>query len=123
MSTEANDVSNGSVPPKAKKPKAEIETVTINDGSGRTSDFAGKRRMNKEYELDEQGNLVGLRVDFRSGDTRFYEPHPQLFGRFAGHGMSQKYGDETAGLKPAEGQDEVDIDDLILAMDDLHGRL
>ena len=42
-----------------------------------------------------------------------------LLGRFAGHGGIQKYGDELAGMKPAEGQDEVDIDDMVIEMEKL----
>ena len=42
-----------------------------------------------------------------------------LLGRFAGHGAVQKYGDNLAGLKPAEGQDEVDIDDMVFETEEL----
>ena len=88
-----------------------VETVTLSDG--RKVDFVGKRKMLKET-LIENGQ-VSIRLDFRNGETRTYSIPQDLILRFAGHGAEQKYGDETAGVD--------DIDDMVLAVDDLDGRI
>jgi len=88
-----------------------VETVTLSDG--RKVEFAGKRKMLKET-LIEGGN-VGIRIDFRNGETRTYWSPQELRDRFTGHGMEQKYGDECAGVD--------DVDDMVLAVDDLDGRI
>src|SRR5262245_15476971 len=90
--------------------KTEVETVKMTDG--RAVDFPGKKRMDKSPL--EDGRL-GIRIDFRNGQTRDFPMNLDLKDRFAVHGMEQKYGDETAGLE--------DIDDMIEAVDELHDRL
>jgi hypothetical protein len=102
MNAEANEVSS-----KTK----EVEKVPM--GDGRTVEFAGKRKLLKETIID--GSKVGIRCDFRNGETRTYWIPDGLFQRFAGHGAEQKYGDETAGVE--------DVDDMVLATDDLDGRI
>jgi len=88
-----------------------VETVTLTDG--RKVEFAGKRKMQKETLVE--GDKVGIRIDFRNGETRTYWSPIELVLRFAGHGMEQKYGDECAGVE--------DVDDMVLATDDLDSRI
>jgi len=76
-----------------------VEVVTMQDG--RTVEFVGKRKMLKE-SFPETGTV---RLDFRNGETR----------SFVIPGAEQKLGDETAGVD--------DVDDMVLAVDDLIGRL
>lgn len=112
------------VAPVAKK-KAEVETVKMSDG--REVGFVGKRKMAKETLIDEskiiidgdtitfQAGAVGVRLDFRNGETRTFYPPLNLYPRSVGHGDEQKLGDETAG--------EEKVEDMVIAVDDLMGRL
>src|SRR6185369_4077604 len=61
------------------------------------------------------GDRVGVRLDFRNGETRMFEVPAGLLLQFAGHGAEQKLGDETAGVD--------DVDDMTLAVDELIDRL
>lgn len=94
-----------------KAKSKEVETVTMSDG--RQVDFVGKRKLLKESIID--GNSVAVRLDFRNGETRMFNLPSELLYRFAAHGAEQKLGDETAG--------EEDVDDMVLAVDDLIERL
>lgn len=89
------------------------ETVSLSDG--RQVEFAGKRKMLKETLINEAGDGVAIRIDFRNGVTRTFNCPKELLLRFAGHGMEQKYGDECAGVD--------DVDDMVLAVDDLDKRI
>lgn len=89
-----------------------IETVTMEDG--RVVDFSGKRRMLKE-SLQNANGEVQVRLDFRNGQTRLFTIPQEMLAKFAAHGAEQKLGDETAGL--------TDIDDAVLAVDELIDRL
>lgn len=89
----------------------QVEIVKMTDG--RTVEFVGKRKMLKET-LIENGQ-VGVRIDFRNGETRTFWIPSELRDRFAGHGAEQKYGDECAGIE--------DVDDMVLAVDDLDSRI
>jgi hypothetical protein len=104
-----------------KKPKAEVETIDLEDGS--KGEFVGKRKLNKSYVLREDGSLDHCRFEFRNGRVLLIPIPSQLLGQFAGHGAIQKYGDELAGMKPAEGQDEVDIEDMVIAMEELDSNI
>ena len=112
MNTQANEVTNGA---QAKAPKAKTEVEVVKMASdGREVEFAGKRKMVKETFL-ENGELSFVRFDFRNGESRSWSPPNSLLGRLAGHGAEQKIGDETAG--------EDDIDDMVLAVDNIIARL
>lgn len=89
-----------------------VETVTMLDG--RVVDFPGKRRLLKETILTAEGK-VQIRMDFRNGESRLFTIPDTMLAKFAGHGAEQKFGDETAGLE--------DIDDAVLAIDNLMDRL
>lgn len=102
----------GRPPSTAAKPKAEAEKVTMEDG--REVEFVGKRKLLKEAILVE-GQPPAVRFDFRNGKTRLFIVPAILLAQFAAHGASQKIGDETAG--------EDDVDDMVLAVDDLVERL
>lgn len=94
------------------KSKSNVETVELSDG--RKVDFVGKRKMLKETLISEVGD-VSIRIDFRNGTTRTFPIPDALKNRFAGHGAEQKYGDECAGID--------DVDDMVLAVDDLDKRI
>ena len=98
---------------KPVKPKAEVESVKMQDG--RTVGFAGKRKMMKEVLIDHHKNEVSVRFDFRNGETRTFAIPNKLALDFCGHGASQKIGDETAG--------EEDVDDMVIAVDTIIERL
>ncbi len=89
-----------------------IETVTMEDG--RIVEFAGKRKLLKSSTVTAEGT-VSVTLDFRNGQTRVFTVPSQLLAKFAAHGAEQKLGDEIAGLE--------DIDDCVLATDDLIDRL
>lgn len=108
------EATNGQAEPAKKK--TEVEVVKMEDG--REVEFAGKRKLVKDYALDENGNLQHIVLDFRNGTVRKIVIPPSLLGQFAGHGALQKYGDELAGLKGADGG-EPDIDDMVLTIDAL----
>lgn len=91
--------------------KAVAEKVRLSDG--REVEFVGKRKLLKTTIIE--GGRVGVRLDFRNGETRTYELPEALLLQFAGHGAEQKYGDETAGVE--------DIDDMVLAVDELNERI
>lgn len=109
--------SNGAAVEAPKKPKTEVELIDLEDGS--KGEFVGKRKLNKSYILKETGELDHLRFEFRNGRVLLISLPASLLGQFAGHGGIQKYGDELAGMKPSEGQTEVDIDDMVLEMEKL----
>lgn len=94
-----------------KKAPAEVEKVTMTDG--RVVEFAGKRKLLKEVVIN--GTSVSVRFDLRNGETRTFEVPQSLLLQFAGHGASQKIGDETAG--------ETDVEDMVLAIDNISARL
>lgn len=89
-----------------------IETVTMQDGS--IVEFAGKRKLLKSSSVSADGK-VSVKMDFRNGQTRVFTVPDTLLAKFAAHGAEQKLGDEIAGLD--------DIDDCVLAVDDLIDRL
>jgi hypothetical protein len=91
--------------------KKDAEVVTLTDG--RKVEFVGKRKLLKDYTVD--GSRVILVLDFRNGETRSIALPDSLILQFAGHGAAQKYGDETAGLD--------DVDDMVLAIDELDGHI
>lgn len=106
----------------AKKPaKAKPEVVKVKMKDGREVDFVGKRLLNKDYVVSDSG--VKAIFDFRNGETQsiFISNGDPILAKFAGHGMLQKIGDETAGVKDEDGQP--DIDNMVLAVENLIGRL
>lgn len=92
-----------------KAAERQVQSVTMTDG--RNVEFVGKRKMLKE-SFPEEGKV---RLDFRNGETRTFEIPAELKAKFATHGAEQKLGDETAGVD--------DVEDMILAVDDLMARL
>jgi hypothetical protein len=111
MTTENTAVAEES---KAKKEKAVVTQVVMNDGTGRVAEFAGKRRMLKFSGKGPDGKLY-TRIDFINGETRTFELVPALIEKAALHGFEQKLGDEVAG--------ETNIDDMVSAIDSLGARL
>jgi hypothetical protein len=123
MNAEASQVATNGASPK---PTAVFETVDMEDG--RKVAFAGaaeapkRRKLLKEIVFGEDG-AVGVRLDFRNGRTltswipsvTVSGTETQIKDYAAGHGWSQKLGDETAG--------ETEIDDMVLAVEELDERL
>lgn len=87
------------------------ETVTMTDG--KLVDFPGKRSCIKTSVKSDAG--LQVRLDFRNGETRLFTLPDTMLQDFALHGAEQKLGDEMAGVK--------DLDDAILALDELIERL
>lgn len=102
---------NSQVEVKAVKSATVVEQVSMDDG--RTVGFAGKKRMLKEVILSESG--VQVRFDFRNGQTRLFTVRQENLLQLAGHGASQKIGDEASGVE--------DLEDIIIAIDDMIARL
>ena len=113
----ASQASQANGADKPAKKKAEVELVKLEDGT--QGEFVGKRKMNKSYILNEDGSFNHARFEFRNGRVLLIAVPDSLKGQFTGHGVIQKYGDELAGMKPEEGQDEVDIDDMVLELETL----
>lgn len=96
---------------QAKRKPTEILTVTMDDG--RVVEFAGKAKLKKET-FEKDGDIT-LRLDFRNGETRTVTLHNKLLFKAAAHGISQKFGDEIAGIESVE--------DCVIAIDELHTRM
>lgn len=88
-----------------------IDSVTMNDG--RIVDFAGKQRCKPTAYENEYG--LHIQLDFKNGETRVFRMREDMINTFALHGAKQKLVDEMAGVK--------DLDDAILAVDELVERL
>ena len=138
QTAEANEASTGGASKKKEKPKI---SVTMEDG--RTVEFpedtkakkawvyrvgnveGGALTDDKETTTGEgdakktvsNGKPVGVRWDFVNGKTRtvLLSDVAPLSAEFGCHGISQKGGDEYASEK--------DVDDAVLAFDDLMDRL
>lgn len=94
-----------------KKAPAVVNSVTMTDG--RVVGFAGNRQMLKTIILN--GNEVSVRFDFANGEVRYFKAPESMIAQLAGHGASQKIGDETT---KTDG-----IDDTILAVESIIARL
>ena len=111
------------------KPKTEVLKVKMSDG--REVGFAGKRKIVKDYliddskiSIDNDGVFIGngaitLRMDFRNGATRSFPLSTQQLANFAGHGAAQKFGDELA----APAKDPLSEEDMVLAVEELHQQV
>jgi hypothetical protein len=93
--------------------KAETVVTKVKMTDGREINFAGKRKMQKEVVIAD--GKVSVRFDFLNGETRTFHIPSTLMHQLAGHGASQKIGDEAAG--------ESDVDDIVVAVDDIISRL
>lgn len=82
-------------------------TVVMDDG--RIVEFAGKRKMLKTALVKD--SVISVRLDFLNGESRTFVLPESMLTKFASYGAEQKLGDEIAGL--------TDIDDCVLAIDDL----
>jgi hypothetical protein len=96
----------------SKKPATVVNSIKMQDGT--VVDFPGKRKMQKSSFKADDGSLK-VRLDFINGEVRVVTLAPTLVEKYALHGAEQKLGDETAG--------ETDVDDMVLAIDQLVGRL
>jgi len=94
--------------------RAETQYNAVIMLDGRTVDFAGKRKMQKEAIFKEDGSIV-IRLDVVNGETRHVTLRDDMLAKYAAHGAEQKLGDEIAGLE--------DVDDCLIAVDALMDRL
>ncbi len=110
---------------KPSKATTEYEAVTMTDG--RVVQFPGKRNVDKTVTIDEAAGTFSVRLDFRNGQTRQLDS-AQLtsatFLRAAGHGVSQKLGDNFAGVKESQKLGDnfagvKELDDMVLATDEM----
>ena len=111
------------------KSKTEYTQVQMTDG--RTVQFAGKRKVNKETVIDVslvaiegdvmqiQAGAISVRMDFRNGQTRTLALPLSLLAQFAGHGGEQKFGDELATTADKPLSEE----DMVIAIDDLNALI
>lgn len=110
---------------ETKKNATEYTEVTLTDG--RVVKFPGKQKVSKEVLINDtlieggtfQEGAVAIRMDFRNGDTRTIPVPLALLARFAGHGASQKFGDELATTADKPLSEE----DMVLAIDDLAAQI
>lgn len=106
------------------KKKTEYTPIVMSDG--RTVEFAGKRKMLKDPIIEKDGagavTKVGVRFDFRNGNTMMsWIPDHKLF-ESAAHGWGQKLGDTVAGMKNEDGT-PADVDDIQMEVEGLNERL
>lgn len=97
----------------AAKGKKDVQYDTVTMSDGKIVDFAGKTRMLKT-SVEKDGKL-SVRLDFRNGSVVNFALPENLLVKFALHGAEQKLGDEIAGV--------VDIDDAVIAVEELTARL
>lgn len=95
--------------------KPGVEKVKMEDG--REVEFVGKRRMLKDSIFEDSTGHPTIRLDFRNGRTVSFRIPETLLLKFAAHGAEQKLGDEVAGYK------EDELDDQVLAVEELVKRL
>lgn len=108
-------MSTETVESTSKKRAEPVRTpVTLEDG--RTVDFVGTRKMQKEATVSDEG-VVHVRFDFANGATRSvtFLPGTPIYHRLAAHGALQKIGDTASGEK--------DIDDAVVCIEDSIYRL
>lgn len=100
----------------AKPAKKEVERTVVDMNDGRKVEFTGKKKLVKEVIVDKEAGTCSVRFDFVNGVTRTFDVHGSaLLLELAGHGASQKIGDEAAG--------ENDVDDMVEAIDAVITRL
>ena len=109
---ETGSDTGGTATAKPVKKEPTINTVTLTDG--RIVDFVGKRKLLKASEVTPDGKIQTT-LDFVNGETRTFTIPDALLAKFASHGAEQKLGDEIAGVD--------DIDDAVMAIDELIDRL
>ena len=93
---------------------AEKITVKMEDGTEKT--FGAKQKLLKDISIDAESGAITVIMYFKNGRIIQYTcSDPTMLLQFAGHGASQKLGDETSGI--------VDLDDCVLAVEELISRL
>lgn len=103
------------------KPKAEVTKVQMDDG--REVDFVGKRNLNKDAKVNEDGSVTAT-FDFRNGTVLelTIQAGDPMMAKLAGHGLVQKGGDEAAGVKD-EATGKPDVDSMALAVEAVLTRM
>jgi hypothetical protein len=117
MSDDSNN--NGGETTKAPKKQTEYTTVKMEDG--REVKFAGKRKVNRDVEVVKEGETpteVRVRFDFLNGKSLTLSSADiptEVSLRLLGHGISQKVGDESAGV--------ASVEDMVLGSEEMIARL
>lgn len=113
---------NGSDAAEAAKAKKKTEYTAVMMEDGRVVQFAGKRKVNREVVLhtNAEGHATGVtvRFDFLNGKSISLSSHElnhETSLRLLGHGISQKVGDESAGV--------VNVEDMVLGSEEMVERL
>jgi hypothetical protein len=91
------------------------KTIKVKMDDGREVEFGEKKRLQKEIILGDGPMEVAVRLDFVNGETRTFVLPESLFKQAAGHGASQKLGDEISDVK--------DLADAIEVIDQLMQRM
>lgn len=124
MAEESNNAGNEAngegAPAGTAKKVTEYTTVKMEDG--REVKFAGKRKVNRSVDLirgeDGVATGVSVRFDFLNGKTLTLsstEIPTETSLQLLGHGVSQKVGDESAGV--------TSVDDMVLGSEEMIKRL
>jgi len=109
-------MSETAVPATPAKAKTIHTPVMMTDG--RVVQFAGDRKVDKSVLADESGAYVGVRFDFRNGETRsvhLSELSESIVQYASCHGLLQKIGDEWSGVTA--------IEDIVLTCEEMIKRL
>lgn len=109
---------------EAKPKKKEIVKIPVTMTDSRVVEFPESQSVKREVLLDDAENAIGVRFDFKNGETRtLLVSEAEAVAAYATcHGLIQKIGDEWAGAKDAAGQ-PVGVDDIVLIADEIINRL
>lgn len=102
----------------AASAKKATEYTTVKMEDGREVKFAGKRKVNREVIVADDKSSVSVRFDFLNGKTLTIsstEIPSETSLQLLGHGLSQKIGDESAGV--------TSVDDMVLGSENMITRL
>jgi hypothetical protein len=113
-----SETQNAASAAPAAKSKTEYTPVKMEDGS--VFEFAGNRRVDKEYEVDSDSNTVVATFRFRSGSIRRISSadlSPGILLAAVGHGLVQKIGDEWSNSK------DLSDEDIVMTCDEMISRL
>lgn len=102
---------------KAKRDPTVYTKVKMEDGR-EDVEFAGKRKMNKEAGFDAAAGTASVRFDFVNGKTLGISTSQltnEIILRAAAHGLSQKCGDNVAGVP--------ELDDMVIGVEEMIAQL
>jgi hypothetical protein len=118
MADNENGTTEGNTTEAAAAAKKKTEYTDVKMSDGRDVKFAGKRKVQREVVKGENDEPVGVRFDYVNGATQtinFSEIPRATTLELLAHGVSQKVGDEAAGVDKVE--------DIVLSHADMMDRL